>query len=71
MVEKGEAMVCPTCDIILMKKWGCDWLRCSMCKTEICWVTRGPRWGPAVRFLYLPLLSTIGKYYHTFVIFLG
>ncbi|XP_065211547.1 uncharacterized protein LOC135839453 [Planococcus citri] len=47
MVEKGEAMVCPTCDIILMKKWGCDWLRCSMCKTEICWVTRGPRWGPA------------------------
>lgn len=29
-----------------MKKWGCDWLKCSMCKTEICWVTRGIRWGP-------------------------
>lgn len=32
--------------VILMKKWGCDWLKCSMCKTEICWVTRGIRWGP-------------------------
>nr|XP_023018305.1 uncharacterized protein LOC111507249 [Leptinotarsa decemlineata] len=47
MVNKGEAIECPTCRVILMKKWGCDWLRCSMCKTEICWVTRGPRWGPA------------------------
>ncbi|KDR15364.1 RanBP-type and C3HC4-type zinc finger-containing protein 1 [Zootermopsis nevadensis] len=47
MVERGEAMNCPTCQVVLMKKWGCDWLRCSMCKTEICWVTRGPRWGPA------------------------
>lgn len=47
MVKNGEAIACPTCKVILMKKWGCDWLRCSMCKTEICWVTRGPRWGPA------------------------
>ncbi|KAJ3654035.1 hypothetical protein Zmor_013249 [Zophobas morio] len=47
MVRKGEALTCPTCQVILMKKWGCDWVRCSMCKTEICWVTRGPRWGPA------------------------
>ncbi|KAF7996655.1 hypothetical protein HCN44_002301 [Aphidius gifuensis] len=46
MLERGEAMSCPTCDVVLMKKWGCDWLRCSMCKTEICWVTKGPRWGP-------------------------
>ncbi|RZC31943.1 uncharacterized protein BDFB_000628 [Asbolus verrucosus] len=46
MVRKGEALTCPTCQVILMKKWGCDWVRCSMCKTEICWVTRGPRWGP-------------------------
>lgn len=50
MVERGEAMVCPTCAVVLMKKWGCDWLRCSMCKTEICWVTRGPRWGTGVSF---------------------
>ncbi|KAK9888377.1 hypothetical protein WA026_000628 [Henosepilachna vigintioctopunctata] len=46
MVKNGEALKCPTCHVIMMKKWGCDWLRCSMCKTEICWVTRGPRWGP-------------------------
>lgn len=46
MVDRGEALACPTCAVVLMKKWGCDWLKCSMCKTEICWVTRGPRWGP-------------------------
>ncbi|XP_028981806.1 uncharacterized protein LOC107036258 [Diachasma alloeum] len=46
MLDSGEAMICPTCAVVLMKKWGCDWLRCSMCKTEICWVTKGPRWGP-------------------------
>lgn len=45
MVDRGEALACPTCAVVLMKKWGCDWLVCSMCKTEICWVTRGPRWG--------------------------
>ena len=48
MVDRGEALSCPTCAVVLMKKWGCDWLRCSMCKTEICWVTKGPRWGPGV-----------------------
>ncbi|XP_018306955.1 uncharacterized protein [Mycetomoellerius zeteki] len=48
MVDRGEALACPTCAVVLMKKWGCDWLVCSMCKTEICWVTRGPRWGPGV-----------------------
>ncbi|GLV42308.1 ariadne 1 [Carabus blaptoides fortunei] len=47
MIKRGEALACPTCQVVLLKKWGCDWLRCSMCKTEICWVTRGPRWGPA------------------------
>ncbi|XP_037911471.1 uncharacterized protein LOC119651784 [Hermetia illucens] len=46
MLKNGEAMNCPTCQVVMMKKWGCDWLKCSMCKTEICWVTRGPRWGP-------------------------
>lgn len=46
MVARGEALSCPSCHVVLMKKWGCDWLRCSMCKTEICWVTRKPRWGP-------------------------
>lgn len=29
-----------------MKRGGCDGIYCSMCKTDICWATRGPRWGP-------------------------
>ena len=45
-------MYCPTCHIVVMKKEGCDWIRCSMCKTEICWVTKGPRWGPEVSNYY-------------------
>lgn len=48
MIESGKAVKCPKCDLILMKKWGCDWLKCSVCLTEICWITKGPRWGPAV-----------------------
>ncbi|KAK3754772.1 hypothetical protein QZH41_019689, partial [Actinostola sp. cb2023] len=46
MIAKGDAMKCPQCEIILLKKDGCDWMRCSMCRMEICWATRGPRWGP-------------------------
>ncbi|XP_062897139.1 ranBP-type and C3HC4-type zinc finger-containing protein 1 isoform X2 [Mobula hypostoma] len=46
LLDQGEAMNCPKCKIVLQKKDGCDWIRCSMCKTEICWVTKGPRWGP-------------------------
>ncbi|XP_033124748.1 ranBP-type and C3HC4-type zinc finger-containing protein 1-like isoform X2 [Anneissia japonica] len=46
LVRKGDAMHCPKCKIIVQKKDGCDWVRCTMCKTEICWVTKGPRWGP-------------------------
>ncbi|KAL4234057.1 hypothetical protein ACF0H5_005711 [Mactra antiquata] len=46
MLDVGEAMNCPTCKVIVMKKEGCDWIQCSICKTEICWVTKGPRWGP-------------------------
>ncbi|XP_020389397.2 ranBP-type and C3HC4-type zinc finger-containing protein 1-like [Rhincodon typus] len=46
MVQKGEAMHCPKCKIIVQLKDGCDWLRCPICHTEICWVTKGYRWGP-------------------------
>ncbi|XP_029979191.1 ranBP-type and C3HC4-type zinc finger-containing protein 1 isoform X1 [Sphaeramia orbicularis] len=46
LVQSGEAMHCPQCGIIVQKRDGCDWLRCTVCQTEICWVTRGPRWGP-------------------------
>ncbi|XP_046542359.1 ranBP-type and C3HC4-type zinc finger-containing protein 1-like isoform X1 [Haliotis rubra] len=46
LVTEGEAMPCPQCKVIVQKKDGCDWIKCSICKTEICWVTKGPRWGP-------------------------
>ncbi|XP_057334913.1 ranBP-type and C3HC4-type zinc finger-containing protein 1-like [Microplitis mediator] len=46
MLRTKEAMECPNCGIVLMKIDGCDGINCSMCKTAICWVTRGPRWGP-------------------------
>lgn len=62
MVQKGDAMACPTCQVVLMKKWGCDWLRCSMCKTEICWVTRGPRWGPAVSDIFIFICTKVTLY---------
>ncbi|XP_014785078.1 ranBP-type and C3HC4-type zinc finger-containing protein 1 isoform X2 [Octopus bimaculoides] len=46
LLKSGDAMKCPQCEVIVTKKDGCDWLRCSVCKLEICWATRGPRWGP-------------------------
>lgn len=48
MLQQGEAMHCPQCQIVVQKKDGCDWIRCTVCQTEICWVTKGPRWGPGV-----------------------
>lgn len=48
LLQNGEAMKCPRCDIIVQKKDGCDWICCLMCKTEICWVTKQARWGPNV-----------------------
>ena len=49
-------MYCPHCKVIVQKKDGCDWIRCIMCKTEICWATKGPRWGPNVS----PWMSIVG-----------
>lgn len=49
LLQNGEAMKCPRCDIIVQKKDGCDWICCLMCKTEICWVTKQARWGPNVK----------------------
>ena len=42
-------MRCPRCGIIITKREGCDWIRCTMCFLEICWVTQQARWGPGVR----------------------
>ncbi|XP_047515367.1 uncharacterized protein LOC125056372 [Pieris napi] len=49
LISRGEALRCPECQAIITKKWGCDWIKCSACKTEICWVTKGRRWGPGGR----------------------
>ncbi|VVC92217.1 unnamed protein product [Leptidea sinapis] len=46
LISRGEALECPECKSIITKKWGCDWVKCSACKTEICWITKGRRWGP-------------------------
>ncbi|EAT35743.1 AAEL012112-PA [Aedes aegypti] len=46
MVSTGIAMRCPKCRIALTKIAGCDGIICSVCKTHVCWATRGPRWGP-------------------------
>lgn len=48
LIENGSAMLCPTCGTAIQKVSGCDWLLCSRCKTEVCWATKGPRWGPRV-----------------------
>ena len=48
MVRNGEAMNCPQCKSVLLKDIGCDWVMCYVCKLEICWATKGPRWGPRV-----------------------
>ena len=49
-MKTKDGMNCPSCGIIFIKKDGCDWMKCTMCKTEICWAVRGPRWGPGVGF---------------------
>ncbi|CAF0758133.1 unnamed protein product [Adineta ricciae] len=49
MIKRREAMHCPGCRVVIQKLSGCDWLQCTQCKMEICWPTRGPRWGPGGR----------------------
>ncbi|XP_003246307.1 uncharacterized protein LOC100168362 [Acyrthosiphon pisum] len=46
LIERGDAMPCPGCSTILSKQQGCDWIKCAVCFMEICWATKGPRWGP-------------------------
>ncbi|KAG4075301.1 hypothetical protein HA402_003092 [Bradysia odoriphaga] len=57
IVGKNEGMRCTKCKIVIMKRDGCDWLMCSMCKTELCWATKQNRWGPKGRG------DTSGGYY--------
>lgn len=44
LIRQGEAMHCPHCNIIITRNDGCDWVQCN-CNLEICWATKGPRWG--------------------------
>lgn len=45
LLRDGSAIKCPNCGIIIQRTIGCDWLKCY-CLTEICWATKGARWGP-------------------------
>jgi len=49
MVASGECMKCSKCNSVVQKLSGCDWLVCTQCQCELCWATKGPRWGPAGR----------------------
>ena len=59
-------MNCPSCQVLLLKKWGCDWVRCTYCRTEICWVTRQLRWGPAVSQKYFVSVNDEIPYFKTY-----
>ena len=40
-------MKCPRCSALLEKiDSGCQFIRCFMCKLDICYITRQARWGP-------------------------
>lgn len=43
MIERNEAMFCPSCRIPVEKTEGCDFIECSTCKLGICWATKKPR----------------------------
>lgn len=45
-LKDGFAMVCPKCSAIVEKVDGCDGILCTVCRTELCWATKGLRWGP-------------------------
>ncbi|GIY40289.1 hypothetical protein CEXT_202222 [Caerostris extrusa] len=60
LLKSGDTMNCPQCRIFIMKKSGCDWLRCSMCHTEVCWVTKGPRWGPKGKEILVVVANVSG-----------
>ncbi|CAG7833824.1 unnamed protein product [Allacma fusca] len=55
LIAKGMAMRCTRCSAAVQKDVGCDWIVCPMCKTELCWATKGPRWGPKVSKLSLKI----------------
>ncbi|XP_022708186.1 ranBP-type and C3HC4-type zinc finger-containing protein 1-like isoform X2 [Varroa jacobsoni] len=49
MIREGKGMVCPRCHALVDKMSGCDALQCLKCRTDLCWATKGLRWGPKGR----------------------
>ncbi|EFX78635.1 hypothetical protein DAPPUDRAFT_320293 [Daphnia pulex] len=45
LVDSCEALSCPQCQVVNIGA-AIAWVRCSVCRTEICWVTKQNRWGP-------------------------
>lgn len=46
MLRSQQAMRCPQCRVVIIKRSGCDFMVCTSCQTQLCWATRGARWGP-------------------------
>ncbi|XP_077543691.1 uncharacterized protein LOC144155872 isoform X3 [Haemaphysalis longicornis] len=46
LLKSGQAMRCPQCRVVIIKRSGCDYMVCTSCKTQLCWATKGARWGP-------------------------
>jgi RanBP-type and C3HC4-type zinc finger-containing protein 1 len=40
-ISLGEYMLClGECGAIIQKDGGCNWIKCIICKTELCWQCR-------------------------------
>lgn len=38
LIDTGTIKLCPGCTILTEKIMGCNYLKCSKCNTEWCWV---------------------------------
>ena len=47
LIKSGHLIKCPKCNVYIEKiDSGCQCVRCFICKLDICWLTKQPRWGP-------------------------
>ena len=47
LIKSGHLIRCPKCNVYIEKiESGCQCVRCFICKLDICWLTKQPRWGP-------------------------
>lgn len=40
LIKNSKAMHCPQCDVVVSRKFDCDWVRCRMCDMRICWIAK-------------------------------